>query len=297
MPEEEHQRVLTTAVDVPEQSPSFPLELSEVGISGKTVWVNLPQGRIPFTCQVVLDLPARIRGIHMSRIEEAVAAADARAFADLRLYALALGRQVLEKQRGSVVQVALHGRYPVIRSTPVSKKQSVDTVEIEALATVRRQGAQLRETVLVGVELCHITMCPCTQAYNRVLFRRSDEEFALPSHSQRSRTRLVMSDDQGQPAYDELIACLESSLHVGLDLLKRSDEAELVLQAQRRPQFAEDAVRETARSVGMMFAHRLPASTSVLIESLSLESIHIHDVRCKVQTSLGAIRESMDNGS
>ena len=67
----EHSRVLAQALDVPAQAPAFGINLSEVGISGKTVWVHLPQGRLPFDAEISVDLSGRVRGIHMSRIEEA----------------------------------------------------------------------------------------------------------------------------------------------------------------------------------------------------------------------------------
>jgi len=41
IPDEKHRQVLETCVDVPEERPSFPIELQKVGISGKTVWVSL----------------------------------------------------------------------------------------------------------------------------------------------------------------------------------------------------------------------------------------------------------------
>ncbi|TFG37082.1 MAG: hypothetical protein E4H46_02425, partial [Desulfobacterales bacterium] len=111
----------------------------------------------------------------------------------------------------------------------------------------------------------------------------------MPTHSQRSQTWLHLRGAGEVPAYQDLLTCLENSLHLTQDLLKRQDEAEIVLKSHIHPQFAEDAVRETARAVGHMFGAVLPAGTAVIIESLSLESIHIHDVCCRLETSLGAI--------
>ncbi len=95
------------------------------------------------------------------------------------------------------------------------------------------------------------------------------------------------------PSFEEILECLESTLHVTQDLLKRPDEAEIVLKAHRFPQFAEDVVRETAKEVGKKFVRKLPASTEVFIESLSLESIHAHDVHCILRTTLGEILDAI----
>jgi len=83
----------------------------------------------------------------------------------------------------------------------------------------------------------------------------------------------------GHPSFGEILECLESALHVTQDLLKRPDEAEIVLKAQHFPRFAEDTAREIAKETGKRFGRKLPASTEVIIESLSLESIHIHNVQ------------------
>lgn len=287
-----HEKVVRECVDVPEQRPSFSLPLSAVGISGKTVWVLLPQGRIPFTALIDVDLAAHRRGIHMSRIEDVIGRLHDRQFLDLRLYAQELARYVLEGQHASFCRVELAGKLPLVRTSPVSGRKSVDTIDISAEVAVGtcEFGDDVKTAVGIGVN--HITACPCTQAYNQVLFG-NDRECPLPTHSQRSITRLVMTDTNARPAYAEMLNCLEEALHVTQDLLKRSDEAELVLQSHRRPQFIEDAVRETAQAVGAAFRGVLPETTEVRIEALSLESIHIHDVRCRLEITLGQITDQL----
>jgi GTP cyclohydrolase FolE2 len=95
------------------------------------------------------------------------------------------------------------------------------------------------------------------------------------------------------PSFEEILECLESTLHVTQDLLKRPDEAEIVLKAHRFPQFAEDVVREIAKEVGKRFVRKLPDATEVIIESLSLESIHTHNVRCILRTTLKKILDAI----
>lgn len=285
----DHQRAKIVGIDVPEERPGLPLELGEVGIGGKTVWVRLPQGLIPFFCEIVVNLPASLRGIHMSRIEEVIADLYDHDFVDLRAYGLGLAKGVIARQRGSRVKVALAGKLPVLHPTLISGKTSVDSVEIFAEVTARKGKDGVFTRTMVGARVCHITMCPCTQAYNQAAFPHVQSLLGMPTHSQRSMTRLLIGDYNGRPTYEELLRCLSSAIHVTQDLMKRPDEAELVLKAQISPQFAEDAVRETARMTGLMFGPSFPASTPVLINSLSLESIHIHDVRCGLRTTLGAI--------
>ncbi|MBU2537317.1 MAG: GTP cyclohydrolase I FolE2, partial [Proteobacteria bacterium] len=70
---QDHARVLAEGVDIPQQQPSFALPLPEVGICGKTVWVRLPEGLVPFSARLEVNLSAQVRGIHMSRMEEVIA--------------------------------------------------------------------------------------------------------------------------------------------------------------------------------------------------------------------------------
>jgi GTP cyclohydrolase-4 len=288
--------VLDSGVDVPEERPSFPLPLDQVGISGKTVWVlfeNEQWGRLPFAAEILINLPAAVRGIHMSRIEQAISELHDQRFADLRDYALDLGGKVMDGQRASACSIALRGQVPLLQQSPISELVSIDTVEVSALAQFHAKKTVTSPMVMVGATLCHLTACPCTLAYNQVLFNQENSPYPLATHSQRSKTSLMIESrldlSPPAPSFDELINCLSSALHVSRDLLKRPDEAELILQAHRQPQFVEDVVRETAREVGKTFAGRLPAATRVIIKSLSLESIHIHDVTCKLDTSLQEI--------
>jgi GTP cyclohydrolase I len=285
----EHERVLAIGSDVPEERPSFVLPLSEVGISGKTVWVTLPQGTLPFAATLHVDLAAHRRGIHMSRLEEVMTELHPRRFDDLRGYGLALARAMLDCQQAQRGTAVLRGKLPFLREATVSGRTSLDTIEISARVGLERQGTAMREEVAVGATIHHITACPCTQAYNRELFGERAGESPQPTHSQRSCTTLTMAAVGATPGYDELVACLASVLHATQDLLKRPDEAEIVLQSHLHPQFAEDAVREVARAAGRSFGTRLPAEAMVVVESLSQESIHIHDVHCRLATTLGEI--------
>ena len=289
IPKVEHLRVIESGDDVPEQRPSFAIPLNEVGISGKTVWVRLPQGLLPFNARLAVDLAGERRGIHMSRLEEVISALHNHSFLDLRAYAVALGREMVARQQASGGTLFLSGLIPHLRKGLISDRESLDTVKISTGSRFWYDEGQLRDETMVGVEVCHITACPCTQVYNRALFRPVDDVCPMPTHSQRSMTRLEVQADGPSPTCKELLACLEQALHVTQDLLKRPDEAEIVLKSHRSPQFAEDAVRETARAAGLNLAGKLGPETRVVIESASLESIHIHDVVCRLDCTLGEI--------
>ncbi len=285
-----HKQVLEHGMDVPEERPEFPIALTEVGIASKTLWVRLPEGRIPFDAALSVSLPARFRGIHMSRMEEAVSSLSSIDFTDLMDYAMALAKKLLQGQRGNDVHVRLKGLLPITRSTLISQRLSQDSLTVTASVNLMRDNNEIQiKEAMRGIEVMHITACPCTQVYNHLLFQAKQSDLPLITHSQRSSTSLTMEDASMLITYEDLLSCLNDVLHVTQDLLKRPDEAELVLKAHRMPQFAEDAVRETARSVAVRFGNRLPENTRVQITSISLESIHIHNVVCRIDTTLEAL--------
>ncbi len=294
IPDDKHRDVLGVCVDVPEQPPSFPVELQKVGISGKTVWIRLAQnrgGHIPFTASIFVNLPADRRGIHMSRIEQVITDLHEKKFTCLSEYGKQFAHRVLKAQNAQHVSVELYGRLPFSQQAPVSRLVSIDTVEASLSVEIDKAREGTREKITMGAAVHHLTACPCTLSYNEVLFNRFSDPCPMATHSQRSITELSVSSQVYEkfPSHDELVAILAGVLHVSQDLLKRPDETELVLKAHRSPQFAEDTVREVAQAAGDALQERLPPETEIRIKTTSLESIHIHDVECCLQITLGEI--------
>ena len=300
IPEDKHRQVLDRCVDVPEESPSFPLPLKKVGISGKTVWVSLIDnkgGHIPFTARILVNLDANRRGIHMSRIEQVITSLHGREFTCLPEYGKLLAAHILSEQKARYVSLELTGQLPLIQQAPVSKLNSIDSIEVSFKVALEknRTGETLKTVAGAGVH--HLTACPCTLSYNEVLFDRFNDPWPQATHSQRSKTQLAVSppNDGQLPTYTELTGILDSVLHISQDLLKRPDETELVLRAHRYPQFAEDTVREVARAAGQKFKDTMAPETRIQVHSLSLESIHIHNVECFLDTSLGDILATLQS--
>ncbi len=286
-----HRRVLASEIDVPCQRPSFSLPLDRVGIAAKTLWVRLPQGRVPFTAEVTVSLTRHRRGIHMSRIEEEVTRLAGQTFADPAAYAKELCLRVAAAQEARRSEVDLRGLLPVERTGRVSGQRSQDS--LVAAARCRFEDGDLTCERQVGVY--HITACPCTQVYTEgAIGQGLPGGCPYPSHSQRSLTTLALgSREDVAVGFDDLAAVLGEALHLVHDLLKRPDEAELVLACHQHPQFAEDVVRQVALACGRRFSGVLAPDTTIRIESRSQESIHIHDVVCALSTSLGGICQQM----
>ncbi len=290
-----HQITVAESSDVPEEAPEFSIDLDEVGICNKTVWALLAQGRMPFEADVTVGLDDSYRGIHMSRIEECIADLYTYQVRDIREYASILSESVLEKQAARHVKVKLKGALPWLTETSVSKKTSLDTVSVSVEVVAFRPEDRMTKQITIGLGLNHITACPCTQKYNQFFYQQPCEGLPAATHSQRCNTVLYVRDDQEKIGFEDLKACLLSGQHWVQDLLKRPDEAEIVTQAHRNPQFIEDVIRNVACQVSRLLGAKLDDSSQIVIESLSQESIHSHDVRARLKASLGQIKKSLKN--
>ena len=89
---------------------------------------------------------------------------------------------------------------------------------------------------------------------------------------------------------DDLITIVEQSFSSPTySILKRRDEAELVLNAHRQPKFVEDVVRDILKQVLDRYPH-LPDEVMVIARSVSEESIHKHNALAERITTLGELR-------
>jgi GTP cyclohydrolase FolE2 len=107
---------------------------------------------------------------------------------------------------------------------------------------------------------------------------------------QRSHGRLIVESD-GSITFTQLLDILHNSFSSRtLELLKRPDEAALVLSAVEKPRFVEDVVRHAAKNVVEKFQH-LPDSHRVYIKVRALESIHSHNLESTLKSNLGILRQ------
>ena len=76
------------------------------------------------------------------------------------------------------------------------------------------------------------------------------------------------------------------------ELMKRSDEAQVVEKAHRRPRFVEDCVREMIRGVVEAFP-QLNDPAFVEVRQVNLETIHQHNVVAERFGTMGEIRQEL----
>jgi GTP cyclohydrolase-4 len=76
------------------------------------------------------------------------------------------------------------------------------------------------------------------------------------------------------------------------ELLKRPDEAEIVIQAASNPKFVEDCVRHMVSNFVRKFPD-LPDNIKVMFKAKSLESVHKHNILAVEFTTLGRARKAL----
>ena len=79
------------------------------------------------------------------------------------------------------------------------------------------------------------------------------------------------------------------------ELMKRSDEVEVVEKAHRRPRFVEDCVREMIAGVVTRFGE-LDGESFVSARQENLETIHQHNVLAERHGLMSELRPEVESG-
>ncbi|MCS7094564.1 MAG: GTP cyclohydrolase, FolE2/MptA family [Thaumarchaeota archaeon] len=267
--------------DVQSEKPEFPLRLGRVGISGLLV----PSGSLQNGLLVLqdakidafVDLPSNQRGIHSSRTYEAVYQFLTRLNGQVELDSAVLGLafEVLQRHDYSEsAEVVLRARAFDVASSPMTSKPSYRWSKIKVAARVSKRGDSSK---FLQVSTLGITACPCAK---RVVQAMSGDEYDLTAtHMQRTvgRIKLAYRADESVQVNRVLEVLRSSFSSQVVDLLKRVDEAKVVVDAVTNPLFIEDSVRAAVRSLVRVFPNF--ADEDLLeIEMKSVESIHSYDM-------------------
>jgi GTP cyclohydrolase-4 len=309
---------VTSPPDVQASAPTLHVSLSRVGVTGveKVIRIGPPGEEQLYSASLecFVDLGPRQKGAHMSRFEEVVNDAigavilGESSFKAERL-AERIAERVRDRQDAARAEVTIAARYPENKPAPVS---GIDTQEIYTLygsAVASERGTRR----IVGVAAQGMTACPCAQQIVAGRARErlgadgfSDAEIsrildAVPvaTHNQRGLGTLHIGCVEDRPVDIEaatLLGIVERSMSSEIyELMKRSDEGEVVEKAHRRPRFVEDCVREMVRGVVAAFG-TLGDDAFVSARQENLETIHQHNVVAERFGMLGELRNEIASG-
>jgi GTP cyclohydrolase-4 len=277
--------------------------LTRVGITGvrKPVVVHRhgEDKHVTALIDVFVDLPSTQKGSHMSRnveiITEMIDESVRRKVTSLEELAGKICKELLDRHEyASYGEVNMAADYFLEKTTDTGRR-TLEPFKLIARATARRGNGLMK---LIGVEVEGMTACPCAMETVRARVNEenpgiADSVNALPmiTHNQRNRTTLMVEvPEHVEVEADDLIGIVESSLSSPtFGILKRDDEASVVINAHRNPKFVEDVVRDILGKILDKYG-QLDDSVHVTVRSESEESIHKHNAFAERITTLGELR-------
>ena len=301
--------------DVQSRSPGVAVGLSRVGVTGVEKVVRIRDELYLARLDCFVDLGRDQKGAHMSRFDEVVNEAIGEVVlseSPFRAETLArhIAELVRERQGAERAEVTIAARYPEHKPAPVSGIQTQEIYTLHGRAVAFERGT--RGTV--GVSATGMTACPCAQelvasrARERLLAQGFSGEqidqvldsVPVATHNQRGLATLQIGCTEECTAEIDATALLEiaeSSMSSEIyELMKRSDEVEVVEKAHRRPRFVEDCVREMIAGVVRVFAD-LDGASFVSARQENLETIHQHNVVAERHGLLSELRAEIGSGA
>jgi GTP cyclohydrolase I/GTP cyclohydrolase-4 len=300
--------------DVQARAPKIAVGLSRVGLTGVEKVVRIRDELFYARLECFVDLSSDQKGAHMSRFEEVVNEAIGQVVlneSSFRAETLAkhIAELVRERQGAERAEVTIAARYPEHKPAPVSKVATQEIYTLYGRAVALPSGTRR----IVGVSAIGMTACPCAQELVTARARRRliDDEFTeeqvervfehvpVATHNQRGLGTLhigCLEECNSEIDASSLLEIVEASMSSEIyELMKRSDEVEVVEKAHRRPRFVEDCVRETISGVVSRFPE-LDGDTFVSARQENLETIHQHNVVAERHGLLSELRSEIHSG-
>jgi GTP cyclohydrolase-4 len=300
--------------DVQARVPGVRVALSRVGVTGVEKVVRIHDELFFARLDCFVDLHRDQKGAHMSRFDEVVNEAIGEVvLSESPFRAETLAQHIAElvraRQGAERAEVTIAARYPEHKPAPVSGVQTQEIYTLHGRAVAYEHGT--RRTV--GVSATGINACPCAQELVAVRVRdrlaadgfteeqveRVLERVPIATHNQRGLATLQIGRIESCTAEIDaatLLEIAESSMSSEIyELMKRSDEVEVVEKAHRRPRFVEDCVREMIAGVVQRFGE-LDGASYVSARQENLETIHQHNVVAERHGLLSELRTEIETG-
>lgn len=259
--------------------------------------VNLINETLTCSIDIFVDLPSQQKGSHLSRnleiIREIVDDSVRNPVKGVESLAVIMCRQLMEKHEyANYGEVFITADYFREAATP-NCRSTLEFYKLIGKASGER-GQGIRKTV--GVEVIGMTACPCAMETVTDNLRKEGRyqncDVPTMSHNQRNVcTVLLEVDEEMEIEANDLIDLVEESFSSPTyEILKRDDEAAVVMNAHSNPKFVEDVVRDVLRKVVQRYK-QLPDNSILTVRSESEESIHKHNAFAERHTTMGDLRK------
>jgi len=290
-----------TGRDVASQPAKHPLSIRSMGVARTSIPVVITNplggGLAHISCSVdlLVGLAAEKRGIHVSRMGDVLARLAGEQYDSLHHYASRLIELLRTTQHAETAHVRVQGQLPYLEAIEgVKSKSSLESLGLSIEAEFANGQTQFTQ----GVIFSHITACPCVQQTYRQSHDDESSSFVnelelrqmpLMTHSQRCRTHVKLRGLAGPMNLLELLDSIDRVAVRCQNTMPREFELLTVFLAHARPQFLEDVLRDLSADL----AKTLPDesdSARIVIDSISMESIHDFDLHGQIDTSLAEVR-------
>lgn len=279
-------------------------KITRVGVTGvkKPIVVRRPWGDVTLNAEidVYVDLPSQQKGSHMSRNVEVTGEVVDKSVREpvdgLENLTAQMCEILLDRHDyATYSEVEISADYFLEKQSPKGRS-SLENYKIMAKAEAERDG-ELKK--FIGVSVVGLNACPCAmetvkEAYIQKYPELEDSIGKIPfiTHNQRNKSTVVIEvPDDEYVEVNDLIHIIEDSLSSPThEILKRDDEAAVVMQAHENPKFVEDVVRDILSKLLETYDH-LPDFTHVDVKSESEESIHKHNAFAERVTTFGELRK------
>lgn len=309
--------LLNKITDIQYTKPNVQLRLTRVGVKNMKLHLRIVGRNGSFlltpTIDLYVDLPSDKRGVHLSRhpesIYEVLHGEDSFKAKSVEDFCETIAGKLLEKHEyAHRTEVHLESSYIVTRRSSKNNNSTQEPCKIYARATAVRKSERTFVNKMVGVSIVGFTTCPCTKelvkAFTReklaqMGFKKGEVEriiknVPLATHTQRTTASvLIQVPEKFFVDVEDLARILEDSMSgQTYTLLKRPEEASVILEALNRARFVEDVVREILGAAARKYAN-FPEETLVFARALSQESVHKHDIIAERTATLGEIKREM----
>lgn len=305
--------------DIQANQPDIPITLTRVGVTDvkKLVEVARKDKRpivLVSTFDIFVDLPSDRKGANLSRnfeaIDEVLEEMIASPVYEIEDLCGEVAKRLIDRHEYALIaEVRMKSEYVLKRETPATKIKCQEVVNIFAEAKAIR-GKTLTIRKLVGAEVLGITACPCAQeimidkarkelktlGVESDVIRKFLSNVPMPTHNQRGRGIISIEvHDSHFVSLEKIINIIENSMSSQMfELLKRTDEAAIVERAHKNPKFVEDCVRTMAQKIVREFPE-LPDDSVIVIKQINEESIHRHNAFAERKSTLGELRQEINN--
>ncbi len=255
------------------------MSLDWVGFKGvaRRAYIESPEGRIilDLDMDILVSIDSTRRGAHLSRNIEAIrdSIEPPHSAPSLEKYLELIAKSLLRRHSyAGAARVTARTRYYVdVRHEAFHGEEPVD---VEISVYMDRRGERRWR---VSVTVKGMTVCPSAQTTIASILGKSTGE--APSHSQKAILKGTIETRRVMVRIEDIARALFKSFSApSATLLKRGQEARLILEAHRNPVFVEDLVRRGVAGL-LDVARSVDAREAVIeVEAVSLESIHPHDV-------------------